>query len=162
MAAKALTITITIDPQALLAYFNWINNRSANLQQPPADNAIFWNTHNQLSTAAIDALQTADIQTALSSNILMPVTPTTPVSSGITANAATLGWDAMPQASSYNIQYRVAGTTTWLTAVSNTNSFTLTGLTASTAYEWEVQSVYSSGASGFTTVNSFTTTAATQ
>lgn len=75
----------------------------------------------------------------------------------VTNNSATFNWNAVTGSTTYNIQYRVVGTTTWSTGISNTNSYSVSGLTAGTAYEWQVQSVCAAGNSSFTSSTDFTT-----
>lgn len=68
-------------------------------------------------------------------------------------------WNAVSGATSYRVRYRQAGTTTWSGYQSTTNLFRkITGLMASTSYEWSIRAfcgptVYS----GFSMPNSFTT-----
>ncbi len=81
--------------------------------------------------------------------------------SAIASTTATLGWTAVSGASSYNIQYRKSGTTAWTSTTSTTNSKAISGLTASTLYEFQVQTVCTGGNSTFTASATFTTLAAT-
>ena len=74
----------------------------------------------------------------------------------ITTSSATINWTAIPGAT-YNILYQVSGSGSWIPATSSTNSLTLTGLTSTTLYEWEVQAVCTSGQSAFTAASTFTT-----
>lgn len=68
--------------------------------------------------------------------------------SNITANSATISWSAVLGASSYDVRYRVAGTSTWTTITGLTsNSTVLNGLLANTNYEWEVRTNCKDGAS---------------
>ena len=78
-------------------------------------------------------------------------------SSSITSSSATLSWVAVSGATSYNIQYRPTGTTTWSTTTATTNSVGLSGLSASTTYEYQVQTVCASGTSSFTASATFVT-----
>jgi len=84
-------------------------------------------------------------------------TPSALTASALTTSSATLSWTAISGIASYNIQYRKTGTTTWTTTTSTTNSKSITGLSAATAYQFQVQAVcvfngsYSSIA-GFTTL----------
>ncbi|WP_052733084.1 right-handed parallel beta-helix repeat-containing protein, partial [Hymenobacter terrenus] len=55
--------------------------------------------------------------------------------SGVSSTGATLAWAAVSGASSYNVRYRISGTTTWTNTTSTTASKALTGLTASSTYE---------------------------
>ena len=86
--------------------------------------------------------------------------PTGMATNSITSTAASLTWTAVTGAASYNLQYRVVGTTTWSTASTTTIPYALSGLTASTNYEWQVQTVCSAGgSSSFTSSTDFTTAA---
>jgi hypothetical protein len=69
---------------------------------------------------------------------------------------AIFSWSAVPGAVSYNVQYRIAGTTTWTTGTTTTTSLNIAGLTANTKYEWQVQAVCTGGNSSFTTSTTFT------
>src|SRR6185295_15270569 len=73
-------------------------------------------------------------------------TPTGLAASGITSSGATLNWTAV-SGTTYNVQYRVVGTSTWSTVSPSTNSTALSGLTAATQYEAQVRSVCTSGGS---------------
>ncbi|HOY31402.1 MAG TPA: M43 family zinc metalloprotease [Bacteroidales bacterium] len=85
-------------------------------------------------------------------------TPTGLAASSITTTSATLSWTAVTGATSYTIQYRQSGTTTFTSTTSTTNSKTLTGLTAATTYEFQVQAVCTetSAFSGLTTFSTLT------
>ena len=84
--------------------------------------------------------------------------PTGLTAGSITTSSATLSWSAASGASSYNIQYKPSTSTTWLSTTSTTNSKSISGLTASTVYQFQVQTVCSSGSSAYSSVSSFTTT----
>jgi hypothetical protein len=86
--------------------------------------------------------------------------PTGLATSAITSTTATFSWTAATGASSYNVQYRVVGVSTWTTGSTTTTSFNVTGLTAATNYEWQVQTVCASGSSAFTASATFTSGAA--
>ncbi len=79
---------------------------------------------------------------------------------GIGTTSATLGWTAVSGAAGYNIQYRQTGTTTWSSTSSTVASVSISGLSASTAYEFQVQTTCgASGTSAFTASANFTTSA---
>src|SRR6185295_923852 len=62
-------------------------------------------------------------------------------SSGFTETTADVTWDAIPGAVYYIVDYKAAASSTWLPAGSTaTNSKTITGLTATTLYDWRVKS----------------------
>ncbi|MEI7802128.1 MAG: LamG-like jellyroll fold domain-containing protein [Bacteroidota bacterium] len=78
--------------------------------------------------------------------------------SGVTASSAVLNWGAV-SALSYNIQYREVGTSTWSSTSSTTNTASISNLKSSTAYEFQVQTVCSSGALAYSAPVTFTTLA---
>lgn len=87
-------------------------------------------------------------------------TPLTLSTSSITSNSAILNWGAVASAISYNIQYRIVGAATWTSTTSATNSKSITGLSATSNYEWQVQTVCASGSTAFTSSSTFTTLSA--
>ncbi len=103
----------------------------------------------------------------LSSQGCVPVTggtcnvPTGLSTTSISSSSATLNWGTVTGALSYNVQYRVVGAGSWTSTTSSTNSKAISGLTASTNYEWQVQTVCSGGSSAFTGSTTFTTSAVT-
>lgn len=73
---------------------------------------------------------------------------------------ASASWNAVTGASSYQIQWQVSGSATWGAAVSaTTNSYSMTGLTASTNYNVRVSAVCNGTSSAFASA-SFATNAA--
>jgi Metallo-peptidase family M12/Secretion system C-terminal sorting domain/Fibronectin type III domain len=76
-----------------------------------------------------------------------------------TINGATITWGAVTGAASYNFRYRILPTDPWITSNPMVATVTLTGLTAGTAYQYEVQAVCTNGATNcpFTTTATFTT-----
>ncbi|MDB5282259.1 MAG: Peptidase family protein [Bacteroidota bacterium] len=79
----------------------------------------------------------------------------------VTTSAATFNWTAVAGATSYNVHYRVAGTTLWTSGTSASTAFTANGLVATSNYEWQVQTVCASGSSAFSASSTFTTNSAT-
>jgi hypothetical protein len=81
--------------------------------------------------------------------------------SGITASAATISWTAVTGALSYKLQYKSSAAATFTAVTSNTNSISLTGLTASTVYTYQVQTVCSGAlSSALSAASTFATSAA--
>lgn len=77
----------------------------------------------------------------------------------ITQTSATVNWGAVSGALSYNLQYKVSTSSTWTTVSGLTaTSYNLTGLTAATTYNYQVQTVCSTGSSSYSGAASFTTT----
>lgn len=84
--------------------------------------------------------------------------PTGVTSSNITSGSATISWSAVPGAT-YDLRYRVAGTTTWTTNAVSGASTSLTGLTALTNYEAQVRSKCNDGTtSAYSASVNFSTT----
>jgi len=83
--------------------------------------------------------------------------PTNLTNTNIAQTTATLGWTAVSGATGYSVQYKTSTASTWNTASAPTNSFNLSGLSAGTAYNWQVKancSPYSSAATFTTAVSS--------
>jgi hypothetical protein len=78
-----------------------------------------------------------------SKNVNIVPTPTGLSTTGISATQATLNWTPVACAKFDSIYYRVHGTTTWTkrNTTGNPASFVLTGLAASTTYDWEIAAV---------------------
>jgi hypothetical protein len=87
--------------------------------------------------------------------------PTGLTATAITSSSATLNWTAVGGAASYLVQYKLNTDTTWITAsaASIITSVNITGLAASTLYNYRVSTnCGANGTSGFTS-SQFTTTA---
>jgi hypothetical protein len=77
--------------------------------------------------------------------------------SNVTQTSATLGWTAVSGATSYNLQYKLSSATSWTPATTTTNSFALSGLTANTSYQFQVQAVCGETSSNYSAATTFTT-----
>jgi Metallo-peptidase family M12B Reprolysin-like/GEVED domain/Secretion system C-terminal sorting domain/Fibronectin type III domain len=86
--------------------------------------------------------------------------PTGLAVSGITSTSATLNWAAVAGAT-YDVQYRVFGTTTWTVVAAGSNSLALTGLTVNTQYETQVRSKCTATTSAYSASVNFTTLTST-
>lgn len=85
--------------------------------------------------------------------------PTGMNTTSVATTSATFNWTAAAGATSYNVRYKTTAGATWTNTTSATTSKAVTGLTAGTAYEWQVQTVCAAGAtSSYTTSTTFTTT----
>lgn len=80
---------------------------------------------------------------------------------GVTASSAIVGWYAIPSATSYNIRYAIQFSGNWITVSSSNITATLSGLMASTWYEFQVQSVCASGTSPWSSSGIFQTASST-
>lgn len=81
-------------------------------------------------------------------------------SSGITSSSATVSWGAVSGAVSYDVDYKLASSGTWINSITGTTSTsrTVSGLAASSLYDWRVRTNCSSLTSGYTQAQ-FTTSA---
>lgn len=88
--------------------------------------------------------------------------PATLTGTTINATSATINFAAVTGASTYILQYSVAGAGAWITASPNPTGspYTLTGLTAGTAYDIKLEGSNSNCGTTITTSNAFTTTCA--
>ena len=87
-------------------------------------------------------------------------TPSGLIAASITTSSATLGWSAVSGATSYNVQYKTTAASTWTTVSASGTTYALSGLTASTGYQFQVQAVCASGSSAYSAAASFTTLSA--
>lgn len=87
--------------------------------------------------------------------------PTGLASSSVTASSATVSWSAASGATSYDVDYKTNASGTWTNAATGTTSLSvnLSGLSASTLYDWRVRANCASGSSSYTQAQ-FTTLAA--
>lgn len=88
-------------------------------------------------------------------------TPSGLNTANITTTSANLSWGAVGNATSYNVQWKTAAGNTWTTTgnLSGT-SYSLTGLTANTTYNYRVRANCSGSSSAYSATASFTTLAA--
>ena len=77
----------------------------------------------------------------------------------LTSNSATIGWQAVSSALSYNVRYAVRYSNNWVTTTSTAVSKLLNNLSASTWYEFQIQVVCSTGAGAWSTSGIFQTPA---
>lgn len=87
-------------------------------------------------------------------------TPSGLSSSAITSSSATVSWTAVSGAISYAVDYKTSASSTWTNAASATTatSIGLSGLAASTVYDWRVRTNCSGSSSSYATAQ-FTTSA---
>ncbi len=69
---------------------------------------------------------------------IVPPAPTGLDTANITSTTATLSWNMVNCANYYTVQYRVSGTSTWITVSTANDSLNLTGLKPGTKYVWHV------------------------
>lgn len=85
-------------------------------------------------------------------------TPSGLSATNVSTTGATLNWNSVAGANSYNIEYKTTSSSAWTSLSVTSTSTTLTGLTAGTPYEFHVQAVCSSNNAGnFSSPVTFTT-----
>ncbi|MCZ2356698.1 MAG: fibronectin type III domain-containing protein [Bacteroidia bacterium] len=85
--------------------------------------------------------------------------PTNLTASNITITGATVSWDNLANADSFNVQYRVAGNNgNFIQRNTKTTSFGLVNLLSNTTYEWRVRGFCSGTTLGFSDNATFSTT----
>lgn len=92
-------------------------------------------------------------------NIVTPCTAPTGLTAGsVTTSAATLSWGTVSGAASYRVEYKLSTDTAWtlLQSATTSTSTSLSGLSASTSYNWRVRTNCSSSNSGWSS-STFTT-----
>jgi hypothetical protein len=78
----------------------------------------------------------------------------------ITSSGATISWASVANATSYDLQYKQSSAATFTTVAGIAGtSHVLSGLNASTSYDYQVKANCNAGTSNFTTLQSFTTSA---
>ena len=89
------------------------------------------------------------------------IAPTGLAASSITGTTATISWGGVGSALTYNVEYKLNSSGTWIVASSThaTTSYNLTGLTAGQLYDYRIRSNCASGNSGYTQAQ-FTTSPA--
>ena len=88
-------------------------------------------------------------------------TPGSLAAASITSSSATISWGAVSGATSYNVQYKTAAAATYTNATVTTTSLALSGLTANTAYVYNVRAVCGTTTGSYSTQGTFTTLSAT-
>jgi Fibronectin type III domain len=89
-----------------------------------------------------------------------PGTPTGLTIGTVTSSTIGMNWTADSGATSYNVLMQTGGTGSYVNVgTPTTNSFTATGLSASTAYSFEIEGVNTGGTSGPSTAAGATTAA---
>jgi hypothetical protein len=78
--------------------------------------------------------------------------------SAITSSSATVSWSAVSGANNYDVDYKTTASSIWTNAATGTTSLSvnLSGLSASTSYDWRVRANCTGGSSAYSTAQ-FTT-----
>ncbi len=80
--------------------------------------------------------------------------------SAITQTSATVSWNAVSGANTYDADYKAASSSTWINAATATasTSVNLAGLTAGTVYDWRVRATCAAGSGNYVQAQFTTTT----
>jgi hypothetical protein len=87
-------------------------------------------------------------------------TPSGLSATNVTSSSATLNWAAVSGATNYNYRYKTTSATTWTTATATGTTANISSLTASTAYEFQVQANCGGTLGSYSASGTFTTLAA--
>ena len=105
-----------------------------------------WRVRSNCASGS-SAYSTGQFSTAAASGCIDP----TNLTSSVTTNSATVSWNSASGSTSYRVDYRATNSVAWTTAIASTTntSFTISGLSLTTSYDWRVRSFCSAGSSGF-------------
>jgi Metallo-peptidase family M12/Secretion system C-terminal sorting domain/Bacterial pre-peptidase C-terminal domain/Fibronectin type III domain len=142
----------------------WINiasgttSSSWNLFDMPASTSFDWRVKANCASGSSSYTQT-QFTTQASSSCNAPSGLTT---SSITTSSATANWGFISGANSYDVDYKASSSGMWINIASGTtsSSWSLSGLSASTSYDWRVRVNCSSSSSNYSTTQ-FTTSTST-
>ena len=140
---------------------NWINiasgttSTSWSLLGMPAATSFDWRVRANCSSGSSGYAQTSF---STLSQLALCSAPTGLSTSAITASAATANWAPVNGATSYNVDYKPASSADWITIANGTTSlqWTLSGMEATTTYDWRVRANCTPGNSSYTQMQ-FTT-----
>ena len=154
--AGATTYTIQYKPAASSVWITAGNTTSAtyNLTGLAATTSYNWQVKTDCSNYSTPAAFTTTSGGGGGTTCNPPVGLT---STNITASSAALSWTPVNGAANYTVQYKLSSVATWTTAgTTPSNAYNISGLSASTPYNWQVKANCSgySGVAGFTTLSS--------
>jgi len=87
-------------------------------------------------------------------------TPSSLSTTNVSTTVATCNWGAVSGAVDYTLEYKTNASPTWTAVITTNTTYQLTGLVASTAYNWRIRANCGGGNnSAFASVQNFTTTA---
>jgi hypothetical protein len=140
---------------------NFRDNVEKIIVETPVAGATYTITVSHKGTLA-SAQAYSLIVTGISSGAPTCPVPASLSTSSITSSGATLNWGAVTGASTYDVRLRAVGASTWTDFTGRTGtSLGVTGLAASTSYEWQIRTNCSGASSAYSASSTFTTSAAT-
>jgi hypothetical protein len=111
-------------------------------------NGLTANTAYNFRLTATNESGSASSETNATTKVASPVAPASFTSSSQTDNSVTLSWTAQSNLSGYTLQYKKSTDSNWTTATApatSAASATITGLAASTAYNFKLTATNESG-----------------
>lgn len=137
-------------------YMDYSNDVSRNMfttEQTAKMNAIISTSRSGLLTSLGAVAPGGSTTTVVACSV-----PSGLSTSSITSSSAFLNW-LSTGATSYNVRYKATTSSTWINITSTTPGLSVSGLNASTVYEFQVASVCSGTSSAFSGSSNFTTAA---
>lgn len=101
------------------------------------------NTNYQVRISSLCGSGSSSLYSAPPVAFGTPAPVNCPIPSGLSASniatgVATLSWSAVAEAVAYTVQYKTTNTTIWNSAATSNTTYTLSGLTDDTDYEWRI------------------------
>ncbi|MDH3708994.1 MAG: fibronectin type III domain-containing protein [Cyclobacteriaceae bacterium] len=142
-----------------LGQVDWVENNttgsSLNLTGLTPETQYIWKVRSVCDNNLLSPFSQGNTFTTLPTC----VTPTNLVAGNIMDNSADLSWDAVADAISYDVDYRVLGSQTWISNNVATTSLNLLGLLSGLTYQWRVRTICTGAVpSDYTAIQNFTTT----
>ncbi len=157
---------ITIDKAAKIAFRTETTYLSANSTYANARTFAIKSAQDLYGVGSNEEIQTTNAWYAVGvgAKYVAPVTTTCAVPSALAATlvastTGTLNWGAVSGASTYDVRLKTTASATWTDFLGRTGtSVAITGLVASTAYEFQVRTNCTSGTSAYSASATFSTT----
>jgi hypothetical protein len=101
---------------------------------------------------AICSISISNAQPSSQNSLSLCIAPGGLSATAITSSSATVNWGPVSRTSNYTVQYKLSSVLKWTTAATATTatSVTITGLAATTVYDWRVRNNCSKGSSTYT------------
>jgi hypothetical protein len=116
---------------------------SLNLNNLTASTNYEYQVASVCSGGVTSAFSTSSAFTTLANTIVACNTPSGLIATLITKSSATLNWSSTG-AANYNVRYKSTSSTVWINATTSSTSLSVSGLSSSTNYEFEIASECSS------------------
>ncbi len=144
---RKIGVTSWTEVNASVAYKNISNLSASTTYEFQVKSSCSSGAQSNYSTAKI--FQTTGLSCSAPSNLTV---------SNIGSSNVTLTWNSVSGASSYNIQFRASGSSSWSSSSATGTSKYLSGLQFSTTYEARIKANCGSSSSSYSTSKSFSTT----